>query len=63
MGLICIIGAGEKQGLVERMKSDHSSGRAKIAYHLPQKGKDALKAWLKEESASNELKYETLLKL
>ena len=27
------------------------------------KGEDGLKAWLKEERVSNELKYETLLKL
>ena len=53
----------EMQGLVKRMKSDNSGGREKITYHLTKKGKDALKAWLKEESVSNELKYETLLKL
>ena len=53
----------EKQGLVKRKKSDNSGGREKIAYHLTKKGEDALKVWLKEESASNELKYETLLKL
>ena len=53
----------EQQGLVKRMKSDNSGGREKIAYHLTKKGEDALKAWLKEERVSNELKYETLLKL
>ena len=53
----------EQQGLVKRKKSDNSGGREKIAYHLTKKGEDALKAWLKEERVSNELKYETLLKL
>lgn len=53
----------EKQGLLKRKKSDNTGGREKIAYHLTPKGNDALKNWLKEESVSNELKYETLLKL
>lgn len=53
----------EKQGLLKRKKSDNTGGREKIAYHLTQKGNDALKNWLKEGSVSNELKYETLLKL
>ena len=53
----------EKQGLEKRNESDNAGGREKIAYHLTKKGKDALKGWLKEERVSNELKYETLLKL
>ena len=57
------LSAMEEQGLVKRNKSDKTSGREKIAYHLTPKGKDVLKVWLNEESVSNELKYETLLKL
>ena len=52
-----------QEELVKRRESDNSGGREKIAYHLTKKGKDALKTWLKEERVSNELKYETLLKL
>ena len=45
-------------------KSDTSvGGREKITYHITDAGKEALKKWLQEEQASNELKYETLLKL
>ena len=38
-------------------------GREKIIYHITAKGKRVLKEWLKDEQASNELRYETLLKL
>lgn len=38
-------------------------GREKITYHITEKGKDALKEWLLEDQAINELRYETLLKL
>ena len=38
-------------------------GREKIVYHITAQGKKALKEWLKEDQASNELRYETLLKL
>ena len=53
----------EKNGLVKKLKSDNSGGREKIAYHITKKGTDTLKTWLRDESAGNELKYETLLKL
>jgi len=45
-------------------KSDTSvGGREKTSYHITQSGRKALKDWLKEEQVSNELKYETILKL
>ena len=45
-------------------KSDTSvGGREKLTYHITEVGKETLKNWLQEEQASNELKYETLLKL
>ena len=52
----------ETQGLIK--KSDTSvGGREKITYHLTKNGRAALKEWLKEDQVSNELRYETLLKL
>lgn len=57
------LGSMEAEGLVTRQKSDDKGGREKIRYHMTDKGKEALRAWLKEEQASNDLKYETLLKL
>ena len=52
----------ENGGLIT--KSDTSvGGREKLTYHIMDNGKAALKNWLQEEQASNELRYETLLKL
>ena len=52
----------ENQGLIT--KSDTSVGeRERITYHITKSGRNRLKVWLKEEQVSNELKYETLLKL
>lgn len=52
----------ENQGLIT--KSDTSAGgRERTTYHITEGGRDKLKDWLREEQASNELKYETLLKL
>ena len=53
----------EKEGLVRKKKSDYSTGRERIAYHITKKGKDALANWISDEQATNELKYETLLKV
>jgi len=44
-------------------KNASMGGREKIVYHITAKGKKELEAWLKDEQASNELRYETLLKL
>ncbi|MBE5841439.1 MAG: PadR family transcriptional regulator [Butyrivibrio sp.] len=57
------LGEMEKQGLVKRKKSDKSSGREKIVYQITKDGKETLKAWLNDEKAINDLKYETLLKM
>ena len=52
----------EDQGLIA--KSDTSvGGRERITYRITDQGREALSGWLKDEQASNELRYETLLKL
>lgn len=52
----------ENQGLIT--KSDTSvGGRERTTYHITESGRDKLKDWLRDEQASNELRYETLLKL
>ena len=56
---------------VERLGAEDSgadpaaadSKREKIPYHITDKGRAALREWLSESKASNELRYETLLKL
>lgn len=57
----------EAQGLVARsagkLGKAEDSGREKIAYSITEAGREALKEWLNDEKASNELRYETLLKL
>ena len=52
----------EDQELITK-KDVSDSGREKIAYHITRRGKKFLGDWLKDEQASNELRYETLLKL
>jgi DNA-binding PadR family transcriptional regulator len=53
----------EKNGLVERQKDSGSGKREKILYRITSQGKEELKNWLGKEQASNDLRYETLLKL
>ena len=53
----------EKSGFVKKKQAPKTSGREKNLYHITDAGKKALQEWLKEESASNDLKYETLLKI
>lgn len=53
----------EKEGLVSKKKNSKTGGREKIPYHITKQGIKALQAWLQEEQTSNELRYETLLKL
>ncbi len=52
----------EGQGFITK-KDSSVGGRERITYHITADGKTLLKNWLKEEEASNELRYETLLKL
>ncbi len=56
------LAAMEEQGLVQKIPSA-SGGREKILYHITDAGKSVVRDWLSERQASNELKYETLLKL
>ena len=44
-------------------KESSVSGREKIVYKITKSGTKALGEWLNDEQATNELKYETLLKL
>ena len=53
----------EQCGQEEKAPCDSAGGRERIVYHITGAGKSALRDWLYEEQASNELKYETLLKL
>ncbi len=52
----------EEEGLISK-KDVSVGGRERISYHISSSGKSALKKWLSDEQASNELRYETLLKL
>ena len=51
-----------EQGLVTK-SGEKTGGREKIFYHITKKGEDQLESWLKDDHATNELRYETLLKI
>ncbi|MBE6014638.1 MAG: PadR family transcriptional regulator [Lachnospiraceae bacterium] len=53
----------EKTGQVEKLEVETKGKREKILYHITDKGIDVLKEWLNVDQATNDLKYETLLKL
>ena len=53
----------EKTGQITKCRSMKTAGRGKILYHITPEGKKTLKSWINNEQASNELKYETLLKI
>lgn len=54
----------EKNGLVRKNENTAKpNGRTRIEYGITEKGKEAVKEWLNTSQVSNELKYETLLKL
>lgn len=58
------LSAMEKEKLVIRIQDkEHNGGREKIKYEITNQGINTLKEWLEEEKATNDLKYETLLKL
>ncbi len=52
----------ESQGLVRKVESE-KEGRGKIYYSITEEGRDNLRQWLTDERTSNELRFETLLKL
>ena len=51
----------EEQGLIEK-RDVSNAGRGKITYRITQQGRMALRDWLDDEQAVNEIRYETLLK-
>lgn len=54
----------EKNGFIKKIKKDTSvNKREKIIYSITPKGHEKLINWLKDSKATNDLKYETLLKL
>lgn len=56
--------AMEKEGLVSRYAPEGQSGkREKIYYEITDAGKQTLLDWLNEDKVTNDLKYETVLKL
>ncbi|MCR4813549.1 MAG: PadR family transcriptional regulator [Lachnospiraceae bacterium] len=52
-----------EEGKYIKSRTDSAGNREKIRYRITAKGKKLLEDWLKEEQISNELRYETLLKL
>ncbi|MGI6118320.1 MAG: PadR family transcriptional regulator [Bilifractor sp.] len=58
------LNAMEKEGLIIRVNDKRSvNKREKFLYSITEPGKKHLVAWLKDSKATNDLKYETLLKL
>ena len=53
----------EEEGSIRRLKNEGTGGREKITYSITDHGKDVLKAWLRDGKATNDLKYETIMKL
>lgn len=54
----------EKKGLIKKIKEDNPKiKREKIIYSITPNGHKKLIEWLKNSKSSNDLKYETLLKL
>jgi len=52
-----------RQGQVEKAGEAPASGRGQIRYRITASGRETLKAWLEDSRASNELRYETMVKL
>lgn len=52
-----------EDGKLITAKDASEDGRGKKAYQITQKGREALGDWLLDEQASNEIRYETLLKI
>ncbi|MCQ2468102.1 MAG: PadR family transcriptional regulator [Clostridia bacterium] len=56
------LSAMEEEGLITST-NESINGRDKITYEITKAGKNKLKEWLKDTKATNDLKYETLLKV
>lgn len=52
-----------KAGCAKKKEHDPLDGRERIQYRITARGKEKLKEWLADSKASNDLKYETLVKL
>ncbi|MDD6038696.1 MAG: PadR family transcriptional regulator [bacterium] len=58
------LSAMEQEGLVCKVSdAPEKQGREKIWYEITDAGREALIMWLQETKATNDLKYETLLKI
>lgn len=58
------LSAMEKDGLVKKEKDmPKQNGREKIWYAITDEGRKTLNAWLENSKATNDLKYETMLKI
>lgn len=58
------LSAMEKEGMIRKSEpADKTCGRERIYYEITDSGLVALKEWLADSKATNDLKYETLLKL
>ncbi|MBR2749986.1 MAG: PadR family transcriptional regulator [Clostridiales bacterium] len=53
----------EEEGSVRRSGSNENGGREKIVYSITDQGKEVLKAWLRDEKSTNDLKYESIMKI
>lgn len=57
------LAAMETDGLIVKKTAEKTGGREKITYSITETGRQALRNWLGDGRAANDLKYETLLKL
>lgn len=58
------LSAMEREGLVQKVEaSKENRGREKIFYEITADGRKALISWLENSKATNDLKYEILLKV
>lgn len=58
------LSAMEKDGRIKKLPiSNREGGREKIWYSITESGRESLLEWIQTEKVSNDLKYETLLKV
>lgn len=53
----------EEDGLITRSEPSGHSAREKILYTITDEGRDELAGWISAEQATNDLKYETMMKV